>query len=223
MQLDSLLQGGIVAGELCDFVCQWEDFCGRLEGRTVIYMDAFGGSSYPEENRPKHLLPMTAKQLPGYGGNMDTAASDLAHYQKQEFSTLVLCGTRRRAELLQELLHQKNLSASLCIPLDVLPKPGQILLTEGTLPYGLEYPDQKLAILTEGQLIAKTEPRRKPKKTATKKKSAPAATGKTGDKAKKSGKKSPKKKQSLKGLVITLCLECAGILAIVVWWILRIL
>ena len=167
MQLDSLLQGGIVAGELCDFVCQWEDFCGRLEGRTVIYMDAFGGSSYPEENRPKHLLPMTAKQLPGYGGNMDTAASDLAHYQKQEFSTLVLCGTRRRAELLQELLHQKNLSAFLCIPLDVLPKPGQILLTEGTLPYGLEYPDQKLAILTEGQLIAKTEPRRKPKKTAT--------------------------------------------------------
>jgi transcription-repair coupling factor (superfamily II helicase) len=31
----------------------------------------------------------------------------------------------------------------------------------------MEYPDQKLAILTEGQLISKTEPRRKPKKTAT--------------------------------------------------------
>ena len=167
MQLDSLLQGGIVAGELCDFGCQWEDFCAGLEGRTVVYMDAFGGSSYPEENRPKHLLPMTAKQLPGYGGSLDTAASDLAHYQKQEFSTLVLCGTRRRAELLQELLREKNLSAFLCIPLDMLPKAGQILLTEGTLPYGMEYPDQKLAILTEGQLISKTEPKRKAKKTAT--------------------------------------------------------
>ena len=167
MQLDSLLQGGILAGELCDYVCQWEDFCAGLEGRTVVYMDAFGGSSYPEENRPKHLLPMTAKQLPGYGGSLDTAASDLAHYQKQEFATLVLCGTRRRAELLQELLREKNLSAFLCIPLDVLPKAGQILLTEGTLPYGMEYPDQKLAILTEGQLITKSEPRRKAKKTAT--------------------------------------------------------
>ena len=167
MQLDSLLQGGILAGELCDYTCQWEDFCTGLTGRTVIYMDAFGGSSYPEENRPKHLLPMTAKQLPGYGGSMDTAASDLAHYQKQDFSTLVLCGTRRRAELLQELLREKNLSAFLCIPLDTLPKAGQILLTEGTLPYGMEYPDQKLAILTEGQLISKTEPGRKPKKTAT--------------------------------------------------------
>ena len=167
MQLDSLLQGGLLAGELCDFSCQWEDFCAGLEGRTVVYMDAFGGSSYPEENRPKHLLPMSAKQLPGYGGSMDTAASDLAHYQKQEFSTLVLCGTRRRAELLQEMLREKNLSAFLCIPLDIAPKAGQILLTEGTLPYGMEYPDQKIAVLTEGQLIAKTEPKRKPKKSAT--------------------------------------------------------
>ena len=167
MQQDSLLQGGILAGELCDYVCQWEDFCAGLESRTVVYMDAFGGSSYPEENRPKHLLPMTAKQLPGYGGSLDTAASDLAHYQKQEFSTLVLCGTRRRAELLQELLREKNLSAFLCIPLDTLPKAGQILLTEGTLPYGMEYPNQKLAVLTEGQLITKSEPRRKAKKTAT--------------------------------------------------------
>ncbi|MBQ7344658.1 MAG: transcription-repair coupling factor [Oscillospiraceae bacterium] len=168
MQLDSLLQGGILAGELCDFVTQWEDFCAQLTGRTVIYMDAFGGSSYPEENRPKHLLPITAKQLPSYGGSMDTAIADLTHYQKQEFSSLVLCGSRRRAELLQEALRAKNLSAFLCIPLDTMPKPGQILLTEGTLPYGMEYPDAHLAILTEGQLIAKREARpQKTKKSAT--------------------------------------------------------
>ena len=168
MQLDSLLQGGIVAGELCDFVCQWEDFCAGLTGRTAVYMDAFGGSSYPEENRPKQLLPMTAKQLPGYGGSMDTAAADLAHYQKLDFSCLVLCGSRRRAELLQEMLSSKNLSAFLCIPLNTMPKAGQILLAEGTLPYGMEYPDSKLAILTEGQLLSRGEVKpRKAKKTAT--------------------------------------------------------
>ncbi len=167
LQLDSLLQGGIVAGELCDYVCQWEDFCEKLTGRTVVYLDAFGGSSYPEENRPKHLLPMVAKQLPGYAGSMETAASDLAHYQRLDFSCLVLCGTRRRAELLQEMLREKNLSAFLCIPLTNMPKPGQILLTEGTLPYGMEYPNSKLAVLTEGQLIARAEPKKKTKKSAT--------------------------------------------------------
>ena len=104
---------------------------------------------------------MSAKQLPSYAGNMDTAASDLKHYQKVEFGSLVLCGSRHRAEILQNLLRDKGISAFLCIPLNVLPRPGQILLSEGTLPFGMEYPFSKIAILTEGQLIAKTEPRRK--------------------------------------------------------------
>jgi len=161
MQLDSMLQGGLVAGELCDYVCQWEDFCVSLRNRDVVYFDAFGGTSYPEDAPPKHLFPMTGKQLPSYGGNLETAATDLKHYQKMEFGSLVLCGSRRRAELLQEMLHGKGLSAFLCIPLTTLPKPGQILLCEGTLPFGMEYPLSKIAVLTEGQLIAKSEPRRK--------------------------------------------------------------
>ena len=81
-----------------------------------------------------------------------------------EFGSLVLCGTRRRAELLQQLLHEKGLSAFLCIPLTTLPKAGQILLTEGTLPFGMEYPLSKIAVLTEGQLIARGESKRKPAK-----------------------------------------------------------
>ncbi len=161
MQLDSMLQGGLIAGELCDFCVQWEDFCHGLKGRTAVYFDAFGGTSYPEDCPPKHLFPMTAKQLPGYGGNLDTAASDLHHYQKMEFGSLVLCGSRRRAELLQQMLREKDISAFLCIPLTTLPKAGQILLSDGTLPFGMEYPLSKLAILTEGQLVARSEPKKK--------------------------------------------------------------
>lgn len=167
MMLDNMLQAGILVGELSDFALQWEDFCHEIRNNTLVYMDAFGGSSYPEDNVPKQLLPITAKQLPGYGGSLDTAADDLIHYQKMDFSCLVLCGSRRRAELLQEMLNNKGLSCFLCIPLTTMPHPGQILLTDHTLPYGMEYPDIKLAILTEGQLVAKTQPRKKQKKTAT--------------------------------------------------------
>lgn len=167
MQLDSMLQAGLVAGELCDFALQWEDFCARLTGRTVAYFDAFGASAYPEECPPRALLPITAKQLPGYGGSLDTAVSDLTHYQKAEFGSLVLCGTRHRAELLQQMLEERGLKSLLRIPLTDLPKPGQILLAEGSLPFGMEYPLSRLAVLTEGQLIAKGMPRRKPKKSGT--------------------------------------------------------
>ena len=167
LQLDSLLQSGLVAGELCDYVCQWEDFTPQLSNKCVVYLDTFGSAAYPEECPPKHLLPITAKQLPGYGGNLDTAAADLAHYQKMDFSCLVLCGSRHRAELLQEMLRERNLSAFLCIPLTTMPHPGQILLAEGTLPYGMEYPSAKLAVLTEGQLLSHREVKRKAKKSAT--------------------------------------------------------
>lgn len=167
MQLDNMLQSGLLAGELCDFIYQWDDFCNYLSGKNVVYLDTFGGSSYPEECLPKQLLPFTAKQLPSYGGSLDTAAADLAHYQKMDFSCLVLCGSRRRAELLQELLNEKGLSCFLCIPLTTMPQPGQILLAENTLPFGMEYPDIKFVVLTEGQLVAKTQPRKKTKKTAT--------------------------------------------------------
>ncbi len=165
--LDNLLQNGMVAGELCDYSCQWEDFCQKLKNHQVLYLDTFSGAAYPEECPPKHLLAMTAKQLPGYGGNLDAAVSDLSHYQNIQFSTLVLCGTRRRAELLQQMLTEKGLSSSIAIPLTHMPQPGQIFLTEGTLPYGMEYPSAKLAILTEGQLLAKSEPKKRAKKTAT--------------------------------------------------------
>ena len=169
MQLDSLLQAGLAAGELCDYVWQWEDFCHALKKRAVFYLDAFGGTSYPADCPPKALYPITGKQLPGYGGNMDTVVSDLSHYQKMDFATLVLCGTQRRCELLQQMLSEKGLSAFLCVPLTAMPKPGQILLTDGTLPFGMEYPAAKLAVLTEGQLVAKTAPKvkTKAKKDAT--------------------------------------------------------
>ena len=168
MQLDGMLQGGLVAGELCDFVCQWENFCAQLRNKVTVYFDAFGGAAYPEENPPKVLLPIAAKQLPSYGGNLDTAVADLTHYQKMEFGSLVLCGSRHRAELLQGMLRDRGLSAFLCIPLTSLPKPGQILLAEGSLPFGMEYPMSGLAVLTEGQLIAHREaPRKAAKKTAT--------------------------------------------------------
>ena len=167
LQLDNMLQAGILAGELCDYVSQWEDFCRQLQDKAVVYMDTFAGAAYPEECPPKTLLPLMAKQLPGYGGNMDAAASDLDHYQRMGFSCLVLCGSRHRAELMQEMLFSRSIKASLSIPLQELPQSGQIFLAEGSLPFGMEYTDLRLAVLSEGQLIAKTQTPKKGKKTAT--------------------------------------------------------
>lgn len=167
--LDALLQNGTLAGELCDFYKNFDELCNLCRHNCVIYMDNFLSAAFPESLPPQELLSVTVKQLPSYGGSLDTAVSDLAHYQSTGFGVLVLCGARHRAELLLESLEARGLTAQLCFPLVSLPQPGQVLLTEGSLASGMEYPSLKIAILTEGQITSapRKRPGRKKKKAAT--------------------------------------------------------
>ncbi|MBQ6430269.1 MAG: transcription-repair coupling factor [Oscillospiraceae bacterium] len=156
MTLDSLLESGVLCGELCEFSADWEDVCASCADHAVVFLDSFLASGYPQSLPPQELCAITAKQLPSYGGNLDAAIADLEHYRKNEFSSLVLCGNRRRGEILAEQLREKGLPARLAFPLTALPTPGDIVLTDGALPFGMEYPELKAAILTEGQLLAQS-------------------------------------------------------------------
>ena len=159
LMLDSLLQGGILAGELCDFCKDWDDECDELKTHPALFTDSFLSAAYPACMEPEQITGITAKQLPSYGGNLEIAANDLTAYQKNGFRTLVLCGNQRRGEILREYLTEHGISVSTAFPAHALPKNGQIILTDGSLPNGLEYPTRKLAILSEGQLLQQKEHR----------------------------------------------------------------
>ena len=166
--LDSLLENGTLAGELCDFYENFDAVCNKLQEKSVIYMDNFLSAAFPEVLPPKELLSVTVKQLPSYGGSLDTAASDMGHYSNIGYGTLVLCGSRHRGELLLESMEARGIHGILDFPLSRLPQTGEILLTEGSLASGMEYPSLKLAILTEGQIqpqINKRTARRRKKAT----------------------------------------------------------
>ena len=169
--LDSFLASGTLFGELCEYTVPFDTLAEQLQGRAVVYCDSFLSARYPDALPPKALLSFTARQLPGYGGSLDTAAADLKSYIGNDYGALVLCGGARRGEILKELLQKNGLNALLSFPLTALPQPGQILIAPGALPAGLEYPTLKLAILTEGQLCVKQEKkRRRAPKAATNRK-----------------------------------------------------
>ena len=136
--LDGLLETGQLAGELCDFYSPWEQLCQNLTPRQTVYLDAFLAASYPEQPAPQKLLAINAKQLPCYGGSVETAAADLAFYRKERYACLVLCGNRRRGEILHDMLREREIPAILAFPLTQLPPAGTIYLTDGTLPACME-------------------------------------------------------------------------------------
>ncbi len=163
LQLDSLLQSGILAGELCDFVRGWEDVCASVSDRPALFLESFLASAFPETMQPSVVLDVVAKQLPSYGGNLEIAASDLEHYRKNGFRTLVLCGSRRRGEILKQYLSDRAIPVQMAFPATGMPPEGGIFLTDGTLPNGMEYPTVKLAVLTEGQLLNRSARRARPR------------------------------------------------------------
>ena len=169
--LDAFLESGRLAGELCEFYLSFDALAVRMKGHPVVYFDSFLSARFPEILPPKQLLSVTARQLPGYGGSLETAVSDLKSYVRNDYGCLVLCGGRRRGEILKEMLGKEGVNALLAFPAVHLPQAGQVFLTDGSLPAGLEYPDLRLAILTEGQLLVKkTERKPKPKKAPSNRK-----------------------------------------------------
>ena len=154
----ALMESGILESGLVRFSDDWEGFLTRVEQFAVIMADSFSGSSYPL--RPRALYNISAKRLPSYGGSMDTAASDIEYYKRSGFKTVILCQDQRRAKSLREFLEERGIVSALDHTLQELPDNGHCAISVGDLSAGMEYPGSKLAIITEGQIIAQPQPRR---------------------------------------------------------------
>ena len=148
----ALLESGTLESSLVRFSEDWEGLVARIESFPAIMLDSFTGSRYPM--RPRTLMSISAKRLPSYGGSMETAASDIEYYNKSGFKTVILCLDKRRAGSLREYLEERGITTTLDYELQEMPNNGSCVLTVGELSAGMEYPGLKLAVITEGQIIA---------------------------------------------------------------------
>jgi len=163
----SLLEAGILESGLVRFAEDWDGFARWLEDHIVIMAESFASSTYPVT--PRNVFHINAKRLPSYGGSLETASSEIAHYAQTGYRTIVLCQDKRRADFLREFLQERGVPAGLDYTLAQIPEPGQCVLTVGALPDGMEYPGIKLAVITEGQILQQHLPRRAKKKPNSRK------------------------------------------------------
>ena len=164
--LEILMESGLVYGKNAHYFLPWEMACARLSDFALIMGDNFTAGRYPVE--PKSIVNVLSKQLPSYGGSAETAIEDVKHYISQKYSVVVLAADKRRAALLSEYFIGKGVKISLDTELKRLPPPGSCAVTVGTLTAGYEYPEAKLAVLTDNQIVQTAGIRRAKKKKALK-------------------------------------------------------
>ena len=149
---ETLLADGLLTGEFARLYLDGGELTERLADYPVCMLDALPASRYPLA--PKSLLSLMAKQLASYGGSLDAAAADMEQYLSGGTAVQVLCGSEGRAKNLQSLLRERGIAAALDLAGTALPGPGEARIALGALSAGMEYPALRLAVLTEGQLMA---------------------------------------------------------------------
>jgi transcription-repair coupling factor (superfamily II helicase) len=157
-EVTALLEAGLLDASRSRFALTKTDFFAQLERFSVIMCDAFTVSNYPI--RPKSLAHTVVKQLPGYGGSLETAAADALHYGGRGFSTVVLVSSQKRGEILLGYFREAGVSAYADWSLAAMPEPGRTAIALGAVSAGMEYPAAKLAVITEGQLTEQSLPRK---------------------------------------------------------------
>ncbi len=153
----ALLERGEMAGDCLEVFRTPDQLYQALADWPVAYLDSFTLSAYPMA--PRAVLSITAKQLPSFGASLETAVQDLTHFQRAGYSTLVLVSSEQRALNLQTLLREEKVLSAVEFAPKQLPPPGQTYITVGGLSGGMEYPEQKLAVVTEGSVNAPRKPR----------------------------------------------------------------
>ena len=151
---ESLLAAGEKDGDLTALLLSQSEWQEHLERFALFMLEALPTSRYPFP--PRTLLSVSAKQLSAYGGSIETAAADLAHYRAANWRTLLLCGNAARAKSLQRMLADREIPAALDLDCKEMPGPGEVRIATGALSAGAEYPQISLAVLTEGQFTAPT-------------------------------------------------------------------
>ena len=144
------MEAGFLAGELADFAASEQELAARLEKRPTVQLDSL--TTGRQLLAPRDLLQLTAKQLSSYGGSLELACTDLTHYLTSGYRVMVLCGGEVRARNLQQMLADRKIPAAVDLTGEKAPEKGTVLIAVGALSAGCEYPEGRLAVLTEGQL-----------------------------------------------------------------------
>ncbi len=117
-------------------------------------------------NRPvpaQKSFSVEARSLHAYGGQIELLLADLKKMVREGSRIILLCGSRSRAQWLENRLGEEELPAFFAETVSGSLSPGQILVTIGSIHKSYELPALRLTVIAEGDLFDKKKKRHRRK------------------------------------------------------------
>lgn len=144
-----MFEDGILCKGIDNYSLKWNDVVSQYEKNGVIYLDNFARGSF--DTPVKELINVNVRQTSPWEGSLTVLCDDLRPDLARGYTGIILAGTEKVAKSLCEDLVDEGYQAN------YFPVPpsafisGQINILSGALSFGMDYPSDKIKVITSGR------------------------------------------------------------------------
>ncbi len=165
---DMFLYGELLKSHV-DMFYNYKDLENKILDKFVIEGTAILSSK--GKLKYKELISFTTKGTASYNGKVELLVDDLKYFKGHDYKIIIMSGTKERGKRLSDRLFENNLENVYVESLDRELNSGEIVITEGSLQGGFEYPDEKIVFINDtdifgaGKKLGKKSKKRRGKKS----------------------------------------------------------
>lgn len=157
-----LEKGYILPGQT-NMLFGYEDIFRKLCGRRTLFMTRL--EQQLKQAGIKEEIHINTRNINSYNGNFELLINDLKRYKKNKYRIIIFTGSSSRAARLADDIRGYDLSAVHSDMKEKTLEPGEIVVTNGNVHKGFEYPYLKLVVISESDIFGKQKRKRRKKRT----------------------------------------------------------
>ncbi len=160
--IKAMMEKGLVIEDTSRLMIDKTDFMTQIVDGKRISLSALIRTK--KDNIASSTINITGKILHSFHGKLEFLYEDLERWKKNKYRIVILAGTKNRGIELVKILEEKNIHSIYMDELNEVMPEGQIVITQGSLTKGFEYPLIRFVIISDKEIFRQNK-KRKSKKT----------------------------------------------------------
>lgn len=157
------VEKGYILPSQMDVIFDYKELLASAIRKNVVYISTM---DYKTKLLPaKNKYDITVKMINPYNNNFEFLVKDLKAWKKNGYRVILLSGSISKAKRLAEDLMEQELNAVFTENREREIKPRELVVTNGVLHRGFEYPLLKFVIISESDIFGTDKKKKKKKKS----------------------------------------------------------
>ena len=154
----SMMEKGQLLPQSANMFFDFYELLARLEKKKTFFLSAINAGN-PVLSKMK-VYDIPGRTIGSFRGDMNLLQESLAGWKKNKNRVLMLSGTKGRGERLRDALLARGVEVSFAEEVNEPVKPGQVIITRGSLHKGFEYPSIGFVVVSDEEVFGQDRRKR---------------------------------------------------------------